>query len=141
LIPSTVLFIASDSIDVASQIRLVDGDSCPEFNRWRQLKRLGIVINFRRIQRVGFHVPYLGDYIINLSAFEEKSRTCDSDEIPNERDRRIEDEVFVFMQSKRHSENVSESDLEKEIENLVNLRYSCITVPIGFVFPIELGSR
>jgi hypothetical protein len=73
LIPSTILFIASDAIDTASQIRLFDGDSCPEFDRWLQLKKSDIVIDFRRIQRVGFDLPCLGDYIVDLSGFEEKS--------------------------------------------------------------------
>jgi hypothetical protein len=48
-IPSTILFIASDAVDSPSQIRLVDGDSCPEFDRWLQLKRSGMAIDFRRI--------------------------------------------------------------------------------------------
>jgi hypothetical protein len=69
LIPSTILFIASDAVHMASEIRLIDGDSCPEFDRWLQLKRSGI--DFRRIQRVGFSVPCLEDYIVNLSVFDQ----------------------------------------------------------------------
>jgi hypothetical protein len=49
LIPSTILFIASDAFDIDSQIRLIEGASCPEFDLWLQLKRSGIAIDFRRI--------------------------------------------------------------------------------------------
>jgi hypothetical protein len=45
------------------------------------------------------------------------------------------------MKSKPPLENVSESEIEKEIENLINLRHPCITAPIGFVFGLESGSR
>jgi hypothetical protein len=84
LIPSTILFIASDALDIASQITLIEGDSCPEFDRWLDLKRSGLEIDFRRIQRIGFDVPCLGDYIVNVSVFEERSIVCDSDELPNQ---------------------------------------------------------
>jgi uncharacterized protein YajQ (UPF0234 family) len=33
LIPSTILFIASDAFDIVSQIRLIDGGFCPELDR------------------------------------------------------------------------------------------------------------
>jgi predicted metal-binding protein len=141
LIPSSILFIASDAVETASQTRVVVGDSCPEFDRWLQLKRSGIVIDFRRIQRVGFDVPCLGDYIMTLSVFEERSIICDSDEVPNQIYHRIEDESLVFMKSKRLSENVEESDIENEIEKMINLGHPCISAPIGFVFPIESGSQ
>jgi hypothetical protein len=141
LIPSTVLFIACDAFNVASQIRFVDGDSCPEFDRWLQLRRSGIAIDFRRIQRVGFDIRCLGDCIVNLSVFERRSIICDSDEVPNEIYHRIEDELLVFVKSKPLSVNVSESEIEKEIEKMINLGHPCISAPIGFVIPIESGSR
>jgi hypothetical protein len=31
--------------------------------------------------------------------------------------------------------------MENEIEKLINLRHPCIAAPIGFVFPLESGSR
>jgi serine/threonine protein kinase len=136
LIPSTILFIVSDAVDDPSQIRFIDGDSCPGFDRWLQLKSQGIAIDFRRIQRVGFDIPYLGDYIINLLAFEEKSMIYESDEVSNQIYHRIEDQLLVFMKSKPLWENVQKSQFEK----LINLRHPCIGCPIGFVFPIESGS-
>jgi hypothetical protein len=137
LIPSTILFVASDVVNIASQIRLVDGNCCPEFDRWLQLRRSGITLDFRRIQKVGFDVRCLEDYIVNLSVFEERSIICDSGEVRNQIYHRIEDEFLVIVKSKPHSENIGES----EIENLINLRHPCITAPIGFVLPIESRSR
>jgi hypothetical protein len=112
LIPSTVSFIGSDAVDIASEIRLIDGDSCPEFDRWLQLRQSGILIDFRRIQKLGFDVPSLEGYIVNLSEFEERSIICNSNELPNEIYDRIEDQFLVCMKSKPLSENVEESQIK-----------------------------
>jgi serine/threonine protein kinase len=90
---------------------------------------------------MGLDLPYLGDYIVNLSVFEERSINCVSDEVPYEIYHRIEDEFLVFVKSKPLSENVEKSHIENEIEKLINLHHPCIAAPIGFVFPIESGSR
>jgi hypothetical protein len=90
---------------------------------------------------VDFEVGCLGDYIVNLSAFEERSMICESDEVANEIYHRIEDEFLVFMKSSPHSGNVSESSIENDFEKLINLCHSCITAPIGFVSRIESGGR
>jgi tRNA A-37 threonylcarbamoyl transferase component Bud32 len=141
LIPSTILFIASDAIDIASEIQLIDGDSCPEFDRWLELKRSGIAIDFRRIERMGFDIRCLGDYIVNLSVFEARSINCESDEVGNEIYDRIEDDFLIFVKSKLLSDNISESELEKEVEILIHLCHPCIAAPIGFVFGIESGGQ
>jgi hypothetical protein len=85
------LFIASDAIDITSEIRIIDGDSCPEFDRWLQLEISGIAVDFRRIEKLGFGLRCLRDYLIKVSAFEEKSIICGSDEVSNEIYHRIED--------------------------------------------------
>jgi hypothetical protein len=51
--PSTVLFFASDAIDDPSQISLADADSWPEFGQWQQLRASDVVVDFRRIRRIG----------------------------------------------------------------------------------------
>jgi hypothetical protein len=61
LIPSTISFITSNAVDLVSQIRVINGDSYPEFDRGIQVKRSGIEIDFRRIQRMGFDVPFSGE--------------------------------------------------------------------------------
>jgi serine/threonine protein kinase len=45
------------------------------------------------------------------------------------------------MKSKPHSANISESEIENELENLINLVHPCISAPIGFVLPIVSDSR
>jgi serine/threonine protein kinase len=44
------------------------------------------------------------------------------------------------MKSIQLSEGIEKSQIENEIENLINLRHPCIASPIGFVVPIESGS-
>jgi serine/threonine protein kinase len=141
LIPSTILFIASDAIDISSRISLVDGDFCPEFDRWLQLRRSNIAIDFRRIQRVGFGLKCLRDYVVNLSIFEEKSMICESNEVPNEIYHRTEDEFSIVVKSMAYSESVRKSEIENELENLINLHHPCISGLIGFVFPIESDNQ
>jgi hypothetical protein len=141
LIPSTVLFIAFNAIDFALQTFLFDGDSCAELDRWLELRRSGIAIDFRRIGRVGFDVPCLGDCIVNPARFEERSIIFESDEVPNEIYDRIEDELLVFMKSVPLSENIEKSRIANELEKLINLRHPCIAAPIGFVFPAESSGQ
>jgi serine/threonine protein kinase len=83
----------------------------------------------------------LEDYIINLSVFEERSMICECDEVANETYHRIEDEFLVVMKSKPHSKNVEKSEIENELEKMINLRHPCIAAPIGFIFPIKSGSQ
>jgi serine/threonine protein kinase len=78
---------------------------------------------------------------MKVSEFEEKSIICDCDEVRNQIYDRIEDEVSFLMKSKSHSENVEESELDNELEKLINLHHPCIAAPIGFVFRNESGSR
>jgi uncharacterized protein YuzB (UPF0349 family) len=59
VIPSTILFVASDAVDTDIQISLIDGDSCPEFDRWLQLTRSGMVVDFRRIVKVDSGLAHL----------------------------------------------------------------------------------
>jgi hypothetical protein len=131
LIPSTILFIEPDAIHIASQICFLDGDSCPAFDRWLPPKPSRIAIDFRRIQKMGFNLPSLGDYIANLSEFEERSIFSQSSEVSSQISCRVEDQLLVIVKSITHS----------RIENSINLRHPCIVGPIGFVLPIESGSQ
>jgi predicted metal-binding protein len=137
LIPSTILFVASNAVDIASQLSGVNGDSCPEFNRWLHLKISGITNDFRRIEKVGLGLRCLADYLVNLSIFEERSIICESTEISKEIYDRFEDELLVVMKSMPHWESIEESKITNELENLINLRHPCIAALIGFVFRSE----
>jgi hypothetical protein len=66
-IPSRILFIPAKAVHIGLQLELIDGDSCTEFDQWLQLKRSRIAVDFRRIRKVGFDVPCLRDYLVNLS--------------------------------------------------------------------------
>jgi hypothetical protein len=141
LIPPTILFIASDAVYIASQISHLDTDSCPELNRWRDLKKSDIEIDFRRIEKLNFGRACLRDYVVNVSTFEDRSVIGDSAEVLNEISHRIDDELLIFMKSIRLSESIQKSAIENAIENLINLRHPCITSPISFIFPNESSSR
>jgi serine/threonine protein kinase len=137
LIPSTILFVASNAVDSNTRIRLFEGVPCPEFDRWWELNRSGIAVDFRRIERVGSGLLALRDYVVNLSAFEERSIIDESDGVRNEIYHRIEDQFLVVIKSIQLSERIAKSQIENEIGNLINVRHPCIAGPIGFVFPIE----
>jgi hypothetical protein len=136
-----VLFIASTAVDIASQILLVDVDSCPEFGRWLRLKRLGITVDFRRVERLYFDLRSLSDYIANLSGFEERSLIGGCDQIGNEIYDRLEDELSVVVKSIAHSECIEKSQIENELGKLIHLHHPSIAALIGFVLPIERGSQ
>jgi hypothetical protein len=97
LVAPTILFIASDAVGIRSQIMVINEDSCPEFDRWLELKRLGTAIDFRGIQRMGFEIGCLGDYIVDISVFETRSLICGCDEVGNQIYDRIEDGCLVLM--------------------------------------------
>jgi hypothetical protein len=113
LISSTILFIASDAIEITSEIRLIDGDSCPEFARWLQLNRSGIRADFRRIEKVGLSLPCLKDYHLNISEFKERSMICESGAESNGIYDRVEDEFLVVVKSISLREGIEETAIEK----------------------------
>jgi hypothetical protein len=73
ILPSTVLFIASNAVRDPFQISLADGDSCPEFGQWQQLRASGVVVDFKRIRRIGSGFGALAEYEFDLSKFNETS--------------------------------------------------------------------
>jgi hypothetical protein len=66
----------------------------------------GIAVDFRRIGRVSSGLGHLRDYLVNLSAFEEKSIYGWSNEVSNEIHHRFEDPCLVFLKSIPLSEYV-----------------------------------
>jgi hypothetical protein len=65
----------------------------------------------------------LRDYEVNVSGFEERSLIGESDEVVNEISDRVEGQLLIFVKSIELSENVQKSQVEKEMENLINLRH------------------
>jgi hypothetical protein len=52
-IPPTVVFVAFNAIPNVSDLFISDHASCPEFARWRELRKCHVAVDFRRILRVG----------------------------------------------------------------------------------------
>jgi serine/threonine protein kinase len=138
--PSETCFSSFSVVDIFSQIIFVDGDSSPEFDEWPRLRRSGVRVDFRRTQRVGFDLPCLRDYVVDLLVFEEKSIIGECNEVSNQIYHRIDDELLVFVKSNSFLTSVPESQMENENEKLINLQHPCISAPIGFVLPIESGN-
>jgi hypothetical protein len=119
VIHSTISFIASDAVLDPFQISLDDEHYCPEFDRWREVRKSGVSVDFRRISRVGSGLSCLKDYIF------EEGATIGSDQF------------LVVVKSMPISEWIGKREIENEIENLINLHHPCINSPIGFVLPSE----
>jgi hypothetical protein len=73
IIPSTICFVAFDTIPTHFQMCMANSDSCVAFDRWQQLRKSEIAVDFRRILRIDSDFGCENDYLIDLSVFEEVS--------------------------------------------------------------------
>jgi serine/threonine protein kinase len=136
IIPSTIRFVALDAIPTHFQICIADCDSCPEFDCWQHMRESGIFVDFRRVLRIDSEFHGLNDYLIDLSAFEERSVLDEIEGNLREMYERSEDGSMVIANSKNGIE--SKESLKIEIENQLNLSHPCILSPIGFIFRPDL---
>jgi serine/threonine protein kinase len=113
--------------------------TCPEFDRWKRLRAIGITVDFRRIQRVSPNLLSLADHQFDLSVFGEISILNESHRVMTEIHRRLSDGFAIVVKSIDLCESVELCQIHQEIEILQNLRHPCITGPIGFVFPPQSG--
>jgi hypothetical protein len=90
IIPLLIPFIVSDAASNASQIAMADCDSCPDFNKWQRLRASGIVVDFRRIRRIGSGLGLFSIYVFDLSRFNEESVLNESGSISTKLDRRCD---------------------------------------------------
>jgi hypothetical protein len=122
-LPSAVLFVAHDAIPDPSQLSLCDEDSCPEFGRWRRVRQSGTAVDFRRIVR--------GDACarlpLDLTGFQEGSVIGKARRLY----RRAKDGMEIVVEAFGVSEFDS-GEVDREIENLSNLRHPLISKTIGF---------
>jgi hypothetical protein len=63
----------------------------------------------------------LRDYFVDLSGLEKKSNFGDSDEISNPIHDSVEDDILVIVKSITFRNSLKKSQLEKEIDDLINL--------------------
>jgi serine/threonine protein kinase len=151
MIPSTIRFVEFDAIPNHFQICIADCDLCVEFDRWQQLRKSGISVDFRRIVRFDSHLVDLSAYLVDISSFSkdaEVSRFAGFDVNPSEIYQRMSDGVLVVVESilmmdfgenfESQDGNEIETEVERSIENELNLRHLCITARLGFVIPTEL---
>jgi serine/threonine protein kinase len=139
LIPSGILFIASDAFDHPSVISFFDVDLFHEFSVWREVRISGIDVDFRRIVKLDSGFPCLRNYVFNFSSFTFGSMIIQSDGVSTEIYHRVEDEILIVVKSIAISGRVEEFEIEQKIGRLINLCHPCIASPIGFVFPGELS--
>jgi hypothetical protein len=69
---------------------------------------------------VGFGLACLRDYIANLSVFAERLTIDERGKVPNQIYHRVEDHISVVVKSKPLSEHVEKSQIDNEIEDLIN---------------------
>jgi hypothetical protein len=124
-IPSAVLFVAHDASPDPSQLSLSDEYSCPEFGRWRRLRQSGIAVDFRRIVRGGG--CGCARIRLDLTGFEAGSVIGAASRLY----RRGNDGLEIVVKAIDISE-FEGFEIEKEIENLSNLRHPLIAALIGF---------
>jgi serine/threonine protein kinase len=137
VIPSTILFVASDAIPNPCQITLEDCNCCPEFDRWQELRMKDISVDFRRILKFDSDLSDLSAYLIDVSVFEEESKEGGSDGVIIEKYRRLDDGCLIVVKSKSLSDSVDTKEIEQKIEKKVTLSHPCIAGSIGFVFGVE----
>jgi serine/threonine protein kinase len=106
-------------------------DSCPELNRWQQLREKDISVDFRRPLKFNSDLADLTAYVVDISSFVEGSvvdgvfsRGCD-------------DDCLIVVESVNLSDSIDNKEVETEIEKEINLLHPCIAAPIGFLFPSE----
>jgi hypothetical protein len=129
VIPHTIRFIAAYPAS-PSRILFDDKDASIDLDRWKQLRKSGIVVDFQRVLRYGSGLPDLTNFLIDLSAF---------NKVSNGIYRRVEDGLLIVVKSISVPDLTENCGIESEIENLINLHHPCISAPIGFVVsPQEL---
>jgi hypothetical protein len=97
-----ILFIASDAVLNPFQIALEHCNSCPEVNRWPQLRAKGISVDNLR-----------GAYFkICDGVFKRMYQGCD-------------DECLIVVEFVNLSDSVNNQEVEREIEKEVNLWHHC----------------
>jgi hypothetical protein len=93
-----VLLIATDAIGDPCQICPANGDSCYEFDQWRDVLASGLAVDSRRIRRIGSGLGALAEYEPDPSRFNEASVVKQAP-ISTEIDQGVDDGFRIVVQS------------------------------------------
>jgi serine/threonine protein kinase len=135
VIPSTVCFIASNAFDPECRLSLLDGSSCPEFERWSAVRGLDSNIDFRRIQKLCSGLRRFSDCVIDLSGFEGGDAMGVSGTGSAHLYRRCDDGLELVVKLFAEFDQDESCEIEKEIEKLMNVTHPCIAAPFAFILP------
>jgi hypothetical protein len=136
-IPRNVQFIAGNAFPSPRQISLDNVDSCPEYAQWQRLRSLGIQVDFRRLRRFDSGLPSRSDCFFNLFGFGEGSQLRTTERFLAQKYQECDAGFEIVVKSMNVSVSIDIVRLERNIENLMNLRHPCISCPIG----VALRSR
>jgi hypothetical protein len=99
VLPSTVLFVASDLGITPDRLSFSEKDSCPAFYEWLRVRKSGIAVDFRQILRFDSYLAELKSRLLNDSVVEEIGMNIESAGIVNEIHRRFEDCSEIVVKS------------------------------------------
>jgi hypothetical protein len=140
-IPPNLSFIDCEAFDTACTLTAVDCTSSPELARWcacHSRCNRHSAVDFRRTLRLGSGLPTMTDCLIDLSAFDIVRRLEVGGEgegsclLSVRRSDGIQFVVELIGRFEAGKENGGESEIEREVEKLLNLKHGCIAAPIGF---------
>jgi serine/threonine protein kinase len=132
-IPGNVQFIACRAFEIVRQASLANADSCPEYGRWRQLRRLQIEVDFRRIRRFNTGLSSRLDCLFDLSGFREGSQLSANELFLTRKYQECDHGLEIIVKSMNISVCDDLAHRDKRIESLMNLRHPCISSTIGVV--------
>jgi hypothetical protein len=132
VIPSTVVFITDDAHDNFFQLSLSDPDFCPMFDRWRRLRKSGITVDFQRILGFASYLPCFKDFVLDPSGFEGKAVIGRNKGMSTQIYLRRIDGALTVMKAIFLCRSIKQRQFETEMENLLNLRQSRISVRSGW---------
>jgi hypothetical protein len=138
--PSSVLFIACEAAQDSVQISIDCLDSCPEYGRWQRLRRTGMIIDFRRISRFGSGLPCLSDCLFPFCGLIERPPLNQSELVWTQICQERDDGRLIEVKSINLRRCVDRGDIERIIENVMNLRHPCIIAVIGVLLRSRLQS-
>jgi hypothetical protein len=139
IVPSTVLFIASNFAGDPWGMSIAGLESSPEYDRWQELQKSGIEIDFRRICRFNSGLPSLSDCLIDFSGLIERSQLNANDLISTQLYEECFDGQCIILKSTCQSGRVENYCFKETIENFMNLRHPCISGVIGVALPTGLN--